>query len=222
MPLDPLHAEYLQAGTYIDSDDAAVLAFARANTTATSSPTENAIQLYYAVRDGFRYDPYHLDLRADAMKASHLLGRDSGYCGEKACLLAAAARAVSIPARLGFAIVRNHIGTERLEEYLKTDKLVFHGYTELWLNDHWVKATPAFNKQLCEKLGVAPLEFDGKTDSVFQEFDQKGGRFMEYLHDYGSFADLPREKFIAELKLHYPHFFEEEGAERFGLSVAFE
>lgn len=220
MSMDSELGLFLRSATYIDSDSAAVQAFASAHTTPAGSPTDNAIRLYYAVRDGFRYDPYHLDLRREAMKASSFLARDSGYCGEKACLLAAAARAVGIPSRLGFAIVRNHIGTERLEEYLKTYKLVFHGFTELYLNGKWVKATPAFNKELCDKLGVKPLEFDGENDSIFQEFDRKGGRFMEYLHDYGTFSDLPRELFISEIQLHYPHFFEEGEAERLGIFFA--
>lgn len=210
---------YLHSAFYIDSDAPSVQAFAQSHSDPQQSATANAIQLYHAVRDSFRYDPYHLDLRPDAMKASHLLTRDSGYCGEKACLLAAAARAIGIPARLGFAIVRNHIGTERLEAYLKTDKLVFHGFTELFLDGQWVKATPAFNKELCEKLGVQPLEFDGKADSIFQEYDRQGGRFMEYLHDYGTFADLPRDMFISEIRKHYPHFFENGVAERLGMNL---
>jgi transglutaminase-like putative cysteine protease len=209
--------EYLRPGFYIDSDHPAVQAFSQAHSDPQLRPRENAVRLYYAVRDGFRYNPYHLDLRPEAMKASHLLGRDGGYCGEKACLLAAVARAAGIPARLGFAIVRNHIGTERLEDFLKTDKLVFHGFTELFLEGQWLKATPAFNKELCDKLGVAPLEFDGMQDSIFQEFDRKGGRFMEYLHDYGTFADLPRDMFLSEIRTHYPHFFEEGEAKRMGI-----
>jgi transglutaminase-like putative cysteine protease len=212
---------YLAPAFYIDSDHPAVRAWALSHASPDCSPTEKAIHLYYAVRDGFRYNPFHLDLRPASMKASHLLTRDGGYCGEKACLLAAAARAVGIPARLGFAIVRNHIGTERLEDYLKTDKLVFHGFTELFLEGQWVKATPAFNKELCEKLGVAPLEFDGRQDSIFQEYDRQGGRFMEYLHDYGSFEDLPRDLFISEIRHHYPHFFEEGVPEKVGIFFAY-
>ena len=137
-----------------------------------------------------------------------MLRRDYGYCVEKANLLGACARALGIPARLGFANVRNHIGTARLEKMLRTDVLVFHGYVELYLEEHWVKATPAFNAALCRRLGVAPLAFDGRHDSLFQQYDSSGGKFMEYLHDYGTFPDVPRELFIDELKKHYPHIFE--------------
>ena len=111
-----------------------------------------------------------------------------------------------IPARLHFANVRNHIGTEELERILGTDLLVFHGYTELFLEGRWVAATPAFNKELCEHLGVAPLEFDGREDSIFQQFDNAGGQFMEYVHDYGAFATIPYALMIGEWRKHYPVF----------------
>lgn len=201
-------ALYLKPTYFIDSHTPEIIAFANENTQGAANDTEKAVKLYYAVRDGFRYDPYHVDLREEAMKASATLKRGSGYCGEKATLLAASARAVGIPSRLSFADVKNHLSTEKLLRMLRSDIFVFHGFTELFLNGKWVKATPAFNKSLCEKFGVAPLEFNGKDDSIFHEFD--GGRkFMEYVHDYGTFSDLPRELFIQSLKKHYPHLFEE-------------
>jgi transglutaminase-like putative cysteine protease len=196
---------YLKPAEFINSNSEDVKKFAYKVIGSSTEPVEQAIKLYYAVRDSFNYDPYHVDLSSEAMKASSLLKRNHGYCVEKACLLAASARAIGIPSRLGFANVRNHIGTEKLEKILKTNVLVFHGYTELFLNDKWVKATPAFNKSLCEKLNVEPLEFDGITDSIFQDYSKSGNKFMEYLHDHGNFSDVPRDLFISELKKHYPH-----------------
>jgi hypothetical protein len=45
----------------------------------------------------------------------------------KAAVLAAVARAAGIPARLGYADVRNHMSTERLRQTMKTDVFVWHG-----------------------------------------------------------------------------------------------
>ena len=67
-------------------------------------------------------------------------------------------------------------------------------------------ATPAFNRELCEKLGVPPLEFDGVNDSVFQQFDPAGGRFMEYVTDHGVTHTLPWHAMFAAWKKHYPNF----------------
>ena len=183
--------EYLSAGKYVNSDHPEVEEFAFEQTKREISAKGKVIALYYAVRDGFWYDPYRLDFSHEAMRASHLLGRDHGYCVEKSSLFAASCRVLGIPSRLGFSRVRNHVGTEKLEEMLKTDVLVFHGYSEILLEGNWIKVTPVFNKELCEKLNVEPLEFDGESDAIFQSYDRKGGKFMEYLHDYGSFPDIP-------------------------------
>ena len=212
---------FLQSAIYLDSAHPAVLAFAQAHTESAASPQEKAVQLYYAVRDGWRYDPYTLDFRAEMMTASALLGRKKGHCVEKATLFAAACRAVGIPSRLRFANVRNHIGTARLEEFLGSNLLVFHGMAEVYLDGRWVKATPAFNKELCEHLGVQALEFDGVEDSLFQEYDPQAGRFMEYEHDYGTFDDLPRDLFIQSLRQHYGHLFASDRIEAFGMKVHF-
>jgi len=101
--------EYLQPTEFLDFDNQTVKDFAEKNTVGATSDTEKAIKLYYAVRDSFQYNPYLLDLRREGLTASNLLTRNSGYCVEKAVLLAASARAVGVPSRLSFYIVRNHI-----------------------------------------------------------------------------------------------------------------
>lgn len=199
--------EYLQPTEFLDYDRESVREFAVANTRGAKDDTEKAVALYYAVRDGFQYNPYIIDLRREGLRASNLLTRDRGYCVEKAVLLAAGARAVGVPSRLSFYIVRNHIATERLERALKKNYLVFHGAAEVFLSGTWLKTTPAFNEGLCKYLNVEPLEFDGMRDSIFQQYDRQGNVFMSYLHDYGAFADLPYELYLSELDKHYPHIF---------------
>ena len=110
-----------------------------------------------------------------------------------------------------FAKVKNHIATERLEQFLQTNELVPHGIVELYLNEKWVKCTPAFNKSLCDKLGVDVLEFDGENDSIFQEYDRKGAVFMEYLEDYGHYDDVPIGFIEKIMRQYYPHIFDEKG-----------
>ncbi len=202
--------EYLKPTEFLDFDNSDVREFAERNSDAKKSATENAVSLYYAVRDGFTYNPYTLDLRRTGLRASNLVGRKSGYCIEKAILLAASARAVGVPSRLSFYNVKNHIATERIEKILGTNVLVFHGAAELFVNGKWLKTTPAFNKRLCEKLNVAPLEFDGTCDSIFQQFDESGAVFMDYLHEYGDFADFPYELALSEMRKNYPHIFRSE------------
>ena len=164
------------------------------------------MRLYYAVRDGLLYDPYSIEFTPEAFKASTIIARGRGFCVAKACVLAAAARALRIPARLGFADVRNHLATERLRSLMGTDIFYYHGYTELYLEGKWVKATPAFNIELCRKFGTLPLEFDGRTDSIFHPFDAAGRRHMEYVTDRGNRADLPFEEIRDAMLRYYPQF----------------
>ena len=200
----PQMAEYLGPTSTIDSDHPAVIDFAAQHAGALESDIDVAVALYYAIRDGFRYDPYRVDLSVEGMRASGLLARDYGFCITKAILMAAAARAEGIPSRLGFGDVVNHLATDKLKQMMQTDLFVFHGYVELRLNGRWVKATPAFNATMCERFDVEPLRFDGVNDAMFQQFDRKGNRYMEYVADRGHYADLPLDEIIAAFDQHYP------------------
>ena len=186
----------------IDSDHSAVLAFARQHAQG-SNPRERAVSLYLAVRDGFRYDPYRIDLSPHGMRASTVLAQGYGWCVPKAVLLVAACRAEGIAARLGFADVRNHLSTERMRESMKTDLFIWHGYADIWLDGQWVKATPAFNLSLCERFGLLPLEFDGRSDSIYHPFDSAGNRHMEYVQQRGAFDDLPLAQIVADFEQVY-------------------
>ena len=168
------------------------------------SDQEKAKQLYLKVRDGWRYNPYDISFRKEALKSSHIAQQDHGHCIDKSILYISGLRALGIPARLHLAKVKNHIAVERLIEKFGTNELTPHGMVDVYLNGKWVKATPAFNKELCDKTGVAPLEFDGTSDSIFQAYGTEGQEFMEYLDDYGSFEDVPLDFIEQNMKENYP------------------
>jgi transglutaminase-like putative cysteine protease len=172
----------------------------------SDNPTENAKEAYFKIRDLFLYDPYHLDLNKNALIASEIIKKRRAWCVEKALIMVACCRAIGIPARFGFAIVTNHIGVEKLTNYLRRHEIVFHGYVEVFLENKWIKCTPAFDKRVCRLSGVSTLDWDGKNDSMFQEFEN-GKKFMEYLNFYGEFADIPFELMHQEMKKYYPHLF---------------
>jgi transglutaminase-like putative cysteine protease len=197
-------APYLAPARFVNSDHPTVMEFARSVADASMPARDIAVKLYYAVRDDFRYDPYNLDISEHGLKASTVLETKRGFCIPKAVLMAAAARALGVPARLGYADVRNHLTSPKLHELMGTDLFVYHGYTELWVDGRWVKSTPSFNRTLCEKARILPLEFDGRTDSIFHPFDATGRRHMEYVNQRGTFTDLPHEQLIAAFREHYP------------------
>jgi transglutaminase-like putative cysteine protease len=205
-PLQPVldMSPYLEPTETIDSDNPEILAFAREHGQGPGGLSGTAVRLYYAVRDGLRYDPYTLDLRVDSLKASNTLASGRGWCVSKAIVLTACCRALGIPARLGFADVRNHLSTERMRQIMKTDIFAWHGYTSIHLGGKWVKATPAFNVELCEKFRLGTLEFNGREDSLYHPFDLDGKQHMEYLRDHGEFADIPLDIIIEDFAKHYP------------------
>jgi transglutaminase-like putative cysteine protease len=191
-------AQYLQATEVIDYHHPTVKAFVQRRIEGASTPRQQAVKLYYAVRDEIRYDPYNIDLSVEGLRASTTLQNGRGWCVPKAALLAACCRGLGIPAKLGYADVRNHLSTARMREQMKTDIFLWHGYTTILLEDKWVKATPAFNIELCHRFQLKPLEFDGTCDSIYHPYDLLGNRHMEYLRDRGEFADVPIDQMIKD------------------------
>jgi len=187
--------------SFVDSDAPAVVAFARDAARGRADARERAIALYYAVRDRITYTPY-CDFRApETYRASAVLAKGAGFCVGKAAVLAAVARAEGIPAR-------NHLCTPRLRALVGGDVFYYHGYVELELDGRWVKATPAFDRTLCERFGVVPLPFDGREDSVFQPYDRAGRRHMEYVRDRGAHADVPMDDIVTIFEREYPRLVE--------------
>ena len=192
----------------VDSEHPKVVQFARQHALG-GSDRERAVALYYAVRDQVRYDPYRVDLSPHGMRASTALIKGIGWCNPKAALLAAVCRASGIPARLGYADVRNHLSTERMRVTMRTDLFIWHGYTDVWLDGAWRKATPAFNIELCDRFGLLPLDFDGIHDSIYHPFDRAGNRHMEYVNRRGSFDEMPLARIVADFHVAYPVWMEQ-------------
>mgnify|MGYP005839261547 CR=1 FL=1 len=196
-------AAYLAPTSIIDSDHPEVRAFALDLAGASRVPVDRAVKLYLAVRDSIRYDPYTPFHLPEHYRASVVLKRGRGFCIPKASLLCACARVVGIPCRLGFANVRNHLATRQLLDFLGVNLFVYHAFVEMHLEGKWVKATPAFNRELCERHRVPPLEFDGRGDSVFQPYNLENRKFMEYESFLGTHADVPVADILAAWEATY-------------------
>jgi transglutaminase-like putative cysteine protease len=195
MDVDPA---WLAPTWFVDCGDDDVAGFARDAIGTAATPMEQAVRLFYAVRDGFRYDPYNVDHSPEAFRASTVVRSSSNWCVPKSVLLTAAARSAGIPARLGFADVKNHLTSKKLSASMGTDLFAWHGYSVLLIDERWFKLSTAFNIELCERFGVKPLEFDGTADALMHPFDQAGNRHMEYVKQRGSFDDLPLDTILAD------------------------
>ncbi len=204
----PTDAErYVMPSRFVESDSLEVQGFvtsALRDLPLDATNRDKAVRLFEAVRDDIRYDPYCFALDEDSYRASRIAGAEAAFCVPKAILLAACLRAVGIPAALGFADVRNHLNTPKLQELMGTDLFIYHGYVQLWLGNEAYKVTPAFNMELCERFGVKPLVFDGYHDALFHEFDEQNHRHMEYVNDRGLYFDAPMREFLVAFKETYP------------------
>ncbi|MDP9867043.1 MULTISPECIES: transglutaminase-like domain-containing protein [Streptosporangium] len=194
---------------FLDHESSTVREFvSRALGDAELGPNEKAIKLYYAVRDGIRYEVYGSDLSRAGLKASAIIDRGSGFCVHKSLVYATALRAVGIPSRIVMGDVRNHLASDRLRELVGGDLFRFHSLTQVNLDGRWVKATPVFNKTLCRLYRIAPLEFDGTADSVYHPFDEDGRRHMEFVHWHGEFDDFPYELVVNGIREAHPRLFQ--------------
>lgn len=197
--------EYLRSTRFLDFDSDAVRGFAQRAAGAETNDIGRAVKLFYAVRDGIRYDPFSMRLEPGIYVASHVLAAKSAYCIPKAILLAAAARSLGIPCAIGLADVVNHLTTEKLKALMGgTTYFMHHGYAVLYLEGQWVKAAPAFNIELCTRFGVLPTEFDGRSDAIFQPYDAHDRRHMEYVKDHGMWSEFPYDKVAADFRAFYP------------------
>jgi transglutaminase-like putative cysteine protease len=182
---------YLTPTQMIDSDHPAIREYAMRTVGSSLDPIDRAIRLFRAVRDDIRYDPYSPFYLPEHYQASWVFQRGRSFCVPKASLLCALGRVCGIPSRVGFATVRNHLATQQLLDFMGSDLFVYHGFVEFYLDRKWVKATPAFNQELCWKHGVDPLEFNGRDDALFQPFNSRNQKFMDYLEYTGTYADIP-------------------------------
>jgi transglutaminase-like putative cysteine protease len=188
--------DYLTPTPIIDSDHPSIRDYARIIVGESTEPIEIAVKLYLAVRDNILYDPYSPFYLPEHYRASYVLKRGRSFCVPKASLLCALARACDIPSRIGFADVRNHLATKQLIKFMGSDIFVYHGFVEFYLEGKWVKATPAFNIDLCRKHHVPPLEFNGREDSLFQAYNLQNQRFMEYIDFHGLYTDVPVDQIV--------------------------
>jgi transglutaminase-like putative cysteine protease len=201
--MNQVDSDYLAPTRIIDSDHKSIRDYAIKSTGGSKDSIEIAAKLYLAVRDEILYDPYSPFYLPEHYRASYVLKRGRSFCVPKASLLCALARACSIPARIGFADVRNHLATRQLIQFMGSDLFVYHGFVEFYLQEKWVKATPAFNVDLCRRHHVTPLEFSGREDSLFQTYNLKNQKFMEYAAFHGVYADIPVDQIVAAWKEAY-------------------
>lgn len=200
---------YLQPTEFFDFNKKSVSKKAAEITSGLKTEKEKAIALFYWVRDEIKYNAfsYYPKIKAN-LKASVTMRREYGFCMSKATLLSTLARAVGIPARIHMVDIINHKISKRLVALMGTNAFHCHAYSELWLNSKWIKAAPIFDKKTCIKGDFFPMiEFDGENDALFAPYDTEGNKFVEYIGDWGTYADVPQKKIDQIFTEKYPKWY---------------
>ncbi len=196
---------------FLDWDNQVVREFTEKAIGTERDPVQQAVKLFYTIRDKIRYDVYGVDMTRRGLKASSIIENRAGFCIHKSIVFAAAARSLGIPSKLVFSDVKNHISTPALKALVGGDVFHYHAYAVVLLEQKWVKATPVFNSMLCRLFGIEPLEFDGLQDATLQPYDKDGNQCLEFIEYHGTFDDFPYTKCISELKRHHPQLFLDSG-----------
>jgi transglutaminase-like putative cysteine protease len=196
---------YLAPTPFLDFNQPEVAQFVRDATASATTARDLAVRLFYAVRNQVRYEPYTMRMTPDCFRASTVLLERGSFCIPKALLLVAGARLLGIPAAIGLSDVVNHFSTAKMEQIMGgREVFMHHGWAALFLDGKWVKAVPAFNKELCTLMRVPPTDFDGEHDAVLQQYKEDGSVYMEYLRDHGVWSDLPYLRIYEDWGGYYP------------------
>ena len=198
-----LMEEFLRQTYFIDSDHPLIIEKANMLTQSCNNAREKAVVLFSFVRDEISYNPYGPIEDKERYKASKTLKRGYGYCIQKAALLAALLRSVSMPAALIFADIINPLIPENLKTLIKTDKFIFHCYNNIYIDGKWVKATCAFDRGMCTRINVPVVEFNGMEDAIFPSLLPDGRTFVTYLQHRGIYNDIPFDEVVKEFKAFY-------------------
>lgn len=193
--------KYLRCTETIDCDSNSVRDKATELTEGLRSDREKAVALYYFVRDEIRHNAYAPLYDLDGYRASAVLEAGNGICQQKSVLLAALARAVGIPARLGYVDVHDRQLSESFKQMIGgVDVFPFHGYTELFIDGRWVHASPAYDLGTCRRKGFIPVDFDGIRDAKDSQYTESGEPHIEHVDDHGPYEDFPWDEILGYYK----------------------
>lgn len=184
-------ARYLEAGYFVESSNEKIMRKSEEIVGDCREQVEVAKKIFYWTRDEVKYNVFSKMMVKDEHKATSTLARKNGNCMQKAVLLCSLLRAAKIPARLGFADIRNHLIPYDLKETMGTNLFVFHGFAEAYLDGKWIKMTPAFDIKTCKDNGIVPVEFDGEKDAMLSPVDANNRQHFEYVRFRGTYFDFP-------------------------------
>ncbi|HPF45105.1 MAG TPA: transglutaminase family protein [Syntrophomonadaceae bacterium] len=194
---------YLEPTYFLDHDHPAIIEKVKELTGGCKTEAEASQRIFLFVRDQIPYNMYAVCGNKEYYKASQILKAGNGYCIQKAILLTTLARAAGIPSRLVLVAIRNHLTPPEVVSLLGSNLFFPHGYSQILLDGHWVNIAATYDTPLCERIGAAVPDFDGKNDTLLPKTDLAGRRFIEYVDHHGTYDDMPWDYIVGKMPDYY-------------------
>lgn len=194
---------YLKPTSFIDSDHSSLQLLVEGLTAPADNNAQKISKLFYYVRDMVHYNMYTTSSAGEGYKASRIIEKGKGFCAQKAIVFTALARAAGIPSRLVLVAIRNHKAPPEVVEVMKTDIFFPHIYNQFYINSQWISAAATFDKIICDRINVAAVEFDGLSDALLPSQDLNGDPYIDYVDQYGIFADFPYDLILENMPKYY-------------------
>jgi transglutaminase-like putative cysteine protease len=164
--------DYLAATRLCDCDDAWLRKKAEEIIDGASTPEEKALKIFSDVRDHIAFS-----LAYSQSKASQILKRGYGECGNKSNSQMALLRAVGIPARLHWVQAKTEVLHHLIGDFIyeHMPPVASHFWSECYLNGKWVSCELLLDRPLYEgmlkdglitKEQIPTIDWDGKTDLI--------------------------------------------------------
>jgi len=164
--------DYLAATSLCDCDNPWLRKKAEEIIRGATTPEEKALRIFYFVRDNIRFS-----LAYSHSKASQILKRGYGECGNKTNAQVALLRAVGIPARFRWVQAKTEVLHHLIADFVYNNMppVASHFWCECYLNGKWVACESLLDKLLytgmlkeglITKEQVPTIDWDGQTDLV--------------------------------------------------------
>jgi hypothetical protein len=188
-------ADFLVPTEFVDSDHAAIKEVVSMLHLHDLAPRERASTAFRFVRDEIIYK-FGAKERRDCYVASNILKGRTGFCIQKAILLAALGRAAAIPTALVYCDYREQTLHPSMVKTIGTDTMYYHGYVAFHLDGEWRSADATFSPDIAEKNNYVLVQFDGTGDGLLSPVTTDGKPHAEYLRTHGFFVDFPFEQML--------------------------
>jgi len=184
----------LQSDEIIDHSQNDIISIVSSLTEEINDYWDTVKRLFEFVRDKIIFDFAPEIEGPEDWQASTILKKGSGFCHQKAILLAAFLRASELPAALVFQEVIDHvILNSRYKKLLPGGRLPLHALVAVNINDKWYRLDATLDADLCSSKGYRLTKVVSGEEALLPELTLKGNPHFTIDSELGYFESYPEE-----------------------------